>query len=168
MKKWLLTILCSVPLAMQAQKVQLIEADSPITIQARQTQTEVRPGWRIVDIQLKKHVTRYLYGRHSTQLTDDGQPRFLIQPSASETLIDYAIIRLQEKKSYRRLPNAMLTANAYTRITLTDFEIMPGEAEAFLCRPRKPLPRGEYILVSLTQEPVAPLGDYMVYPFQVP
>ena len=153
---------------MQAQRVQIIVSGNPVTVQAVQTQAEVRAGWRIVDIQLKNRVTRYLYGRHSSQLTDDGQPQFLIQPSTGETLVDYALIRLREKRDCRRLPAALLMANPYTRIEPADFEITPVQGDAFACRPRQPLPRGEYILVSLIQQPIAPLGDYSVYPFQVP
>lgn len=168
MKKWLLTLLYIVPLGVQAQRVQFVVSGTPVTIQPVQTQTEVRAGWRIVDIQLKNRVTRYLFGRHSSQLTDDGQPRFLIQPSDGETLVDYALIRLREKRDCRRLPAALLMANPYTRVEPSDFEIAPAQDDAFECRPRQPLPRGEYVLVSLIQRPIDPLGDYLVYPFQVP
>ena len=168
MKKWLLTLLYIVPLGVQAQRVQLMVAGNPVTIQAVQTQTEVRAGWRIVDIQLKNRVTHYLYGRHSTQLTDDGQPQFLIQPSAGETLVEYALVRLREKRDCRRLPAALLMANPYTRLEPADFEITATRDDAFACRPRQPMARGEYILVNLAQQPIAPLGDYIVYPFQVP
>ena len=73
MKKWLLTLLYIVPLGVQAQRVQLVVSGTPVTIQPVQTQTEVRAGWRIVDIQLNLRMARrswtmpsYAYARNGT------------------------------------------------------------------------------------------------------
>ena len=59
-------------------------------------------------------------------------------------------------------------ANPNTRVEPSDFEIAPAQDDAFECRPRQPLPRGEYDLVRLIQQPIGSLGDYLLYPFQVP
>ena len=69
MKKWLLTLLYIVPLGVQAQRVQLVVSGTPVTIQPVQTQTEVRAGWRIVDIQLKDVRARLARERITLELT---------------------------------------------------------------------------------------------------
>ncbi len=154
-------------LSLPAQRVQIMMAGNRASMAPQQTQTEVKPGWRIVDIQLKSHTTRYLFGRHASQLTDGERPTFVISPSEKETLVDYALIRLVEKKTYRKLSAPLLRDNAYTRFEPAAFEIRPDGDDSFVCTPRQPLVRGEYILVNLAQEPQGELGDYSVYPFRV-
>ena len=154
-------------LSASAGHVFLIIGENRVELTAQQTQTEVRAGWRIVDIQLKGRTTRYLAGGHSNQLTDGRRPTFIVEPSEDETLVDYALIRLDAKRSYRRLPRAVLRENDYQRLEPEGFEITPEAERAFVCTPRDALQPGEYILVCLTQQPQGDLGDYAVYAFRV-
>ena len=152
---------------LRAQQVELVVGKERVQMAPQQTQTEVKAGWRIVDIQLKDRTTRYLFRRHSSQLTDDARPTFIVTPAEREVLVDYVIIRLVEKKQYRKLPQAVLRDNAYIRIEPSHFEIAPQGKNAFVCTPREPLAPGEYILACLTQEPQGEMGDYLVYPFRI-
>ena len=40
--------------------------------------------------------------------------------------------------------------------------------QGFVCKPRNPLDKGEYILVYLNQTPIGELRDLKVYSIQVP
>ena len=161
----LLLALFSVPVL--AQDIQIKVGDSFYDLPQQQTQTEIRPGWKIVDIQTKSKTTRYLWGGHANQLTDDALPVFAIVPSQQETLVDYAIIRLRTRKQYRWLPKPELMENEYQRLEPNNFKIEPYGREGFLCQPLEELLPGEYILVNLKQQPVGELGDFKVYAFQV-
>lgn len=130
------------------------------------TQTEVRPGWKIVDYQLNDRVTRYLWGAHAIQLAD-AQPTFVITPAADETLYQYAVIPLKCKREYRRLPKLKAKDNNYLRLTPDDFHIEAVGDSSFLCSPLKQLLPGDYFLLNIEQEPQGELGDYTGYPFRV-
>ncbi len=151
-----------------AQTVQLKVADNMYDIPSVQTQGELKPGWKIVDIQLKDKVTHYLLGGHATQMTDDYTPAFVVTPGADETLADYALIRLRAKRHYRQVPKEKLRDNEYTRIEPSAFHIAAYGKDGFRCQPRVPLRKGEYILVNIAQRPIGELGDFMVFPFRVP
>lgn len=150
------------------QRVQLQVADSMVDINAQQTQSELKPGWTIVDVKLKDKLTHYLSGSHAAQMTDNRTPVFMIEPAGNEVLADYAIIRLQRKRNYRKLPKTELRENKYTRVEPAAFDIMSDGGDGFLCRPLGALKEGEYILVCLSQTPTGSLKDLKVYPFQVP
>lgn len=167
MKTKLLLAGLLIPTFMFARKVQLSVAGNWVEIQAQQTQSELKPGWTIADIKLKDKLTRYLNGSQSTQTTDDGSPSLLIEPGDREVLVDYAIIRLSRKKFYRKLPKAVLSENAYIRFSPEHFHIHPEGDMGFVCIPRMPLPKGQYIIVHLSQHPIGELQDYLVFPFQV-
>ena len=153
--------------SLNAQQVSIRVGESLMKITPKQTQTEVRPGWRIVDIQLKDRTTRYLFGRRSNHFTESARPTFLIEPAEDETLVNYVLIQLTEKKQYRKLPHSSLRDNNYLRIEPQHFDIKPQGDSGFICTPREELTRGEYILVCLTQQPLNELGDVLVYPFRV-
>ena len=166
MKKILTFLTLFVALNVQAQKVEIAVDNNWAEIPAQQTQSELKPGWKIVDYQMKSRLTRYLSGGHATQLSDSSRPTFRVTPGAEEVLFDYALIRLKGYKNYRKLPKAQLSCNDYTRLELNTFDIK-AESDAFICQPHRQLLPGEYILVSLSQKPIGDLGDLLVYPFCV-
>lgn len=148
----------------RAQRVEIAVEGSWAEIPAQQTQSELKPGWKIVDYQMKSRLVHYLSGGHASQLADGNRPVFRVTPSEKEVLVDYALIRLKGLKYYRKLPKVKLTDNEYIRLELNSFELR-AEGDAFVCQPHQPLAPGDYILVNLTQQPVGELGDLLVYPF---
>jgi len=166
MKKITSLLLLLLPLSVGAQKIEISVQGNWAEIPAQQTQSELKPGWKIVDYQMKSRLTHYLTGGHATQLSDGNRPMFRVTPGPDEVLVDYALIRLKTKKYYRKLPRPQLIENIYTRLEPKFFDIK-AESDSFICQPREPLPAGEYILVHLAQRPVGELGDLLVYPFSV-
>ena len=166
MKKLTYILFLMLPLCCGAQKVETTVADNWVEIPVQQTQSELKPGWKIVDYQMKSRLTHYLAGGRATQLSDGNRPMFRVTPGPDEVLIDYALIRLKAKKYYRKLSSPQLIENIYTRLEPKAFTIK-AESDSFICQPREPLQPGEYILVNLAQRPVGELGDLLVYPFSV-
>ena len=164
----LLFILLFLPLQVWSQRIWLMVGPGFIEVPAEQTQTEVRPGWRIVDIQLRDHTTRYLQGRVARQLTDDRMPLLRVMPGHGETLVDYALIRLRQKRSYRQFSHPELRMNEYLRIEPANFSISVLNDSVFECRPNASLTPGSYVLTNLAQKPLGEMGDYTVFPLQVP
>lgn len=164
MKKIACLFALLLPLLLHAQKVETAVGNGWAEIPAEQTQSELKPGWKIVDYQMKSRLTHYLSGGHATQLADDDRPVLRVTPAPDEVLADYALIRLKQYKNYRKLPKAKITDNTYIRLDINSFE-MHAEGDAFVCQPRSPLKNGEYILVCLSQKTIGELGDLLVYPF---
>lgn len=158
----LMAVFCA--LIARAQRVEIAVEGSWAEIPAQQTQSQLKPGWKIVDYQMKSRLVHYLSGGHASQLADGNRPVFRVTPSEKEVLVDYALIRLKGLKYYRKLPKVKLTDNEYIRLELNSFELR-AEGDAFICQPHQPLAPGDYILVNLTQQPVGELGDLLVYPF---
>jgi len=150
----------------KAQKVEIAVGENWAEIPAQQTQSELKPGWKIVDYQMKSRLTHYLSGAHATQLADGNRPVFRVTPAENEVLIDYVLIRLKEAKSYRKLFKSHLIENNYTRLEPNSFDIK-AESDAFICQPHQPLQPGEYFLACLSQKPIGELNDLLVYPFRV-
>lgn len=161
-------ILSFIPVCLYAQQVELKVADNFVKLAAEQTQSELKPGWIIFDIKMKDKVTHYLDGGHSSQLTDDNMPEFHIIPAENEVLADYAVIRLLNKKYYRKLPKSNLLENDYKRVEPASFFIKSDGDNGFVCHPLEALTKGEYILLNLKQKPIGDLEDLKVYTFQVP
>ena len=153
-------------LNVQAQSVEIAVGDSWAEITAQQTQSELKPGWKIVDYQMKSRLVHYLSGGRALQLADGNRPAFRVTPSEKEVLVDYVLIRMRQHSSYRKLPKAKLMDNEYMRLEPKDFDVR-ADGDAFVCQPRLPLAPGEYILVNLSQQPIGDLGDLLVYPFSV-
>lgn len=164
MKKIICLLAFLSALSTYAQRVEISVADRWAEIPAQQTQSELKPGWKIVDYQMKSRLTHYLSGGHATQLADGNRPAFRVTPGEKEVLLDYAIIRLKSYKSYRKLPKVQLSDNEYIRLEISNFNIK-AEGDAFVCQPLQPLSPGEYILVSFSQKPIGELQDLLVYPF---
>ena len=166
MKKILCLFALFCAASVHAQTVEISVGGNWAEIPAQQTQSELKPGWKIVDYQMKNRLTHYLTGGHATQLSDGDRPMFRVTPGSEEVLVDYVLIRLKAKKYYRKLPRPLLIENIYTRLEPKFFDIK-AESESFICQPHEPLQPGEYILVHLAQRPVGELGDLLVYPFSV-
>lgn len=166
MNKILSLVLLLPTLSVLAQKVEISVGGNWAEIPVQQTQSELKPGWKIVDYQMKGKLTHYLSGGHALQLAEGRRPVFRVTPGGKEVLADYAIIRLKATKYYRKMFRPLLIECNYTRLDLNSFEIR-AEEEAFVCQPRQPLQAGEYILVDMQQQPVGELQDLLVYPFCV-
>lgn len=160
----ILILLCSLPV--QAQKVEIAVGDNWVEIPAQQTQSELKPGWKIVDYQMKSRLIHYLSGGRATQLVEGNRPVLRVTLGPDEVLVDYAVIRLKGFKSYRKLPKPGLSDNDYVRLELRYFDIK-AQSDSFICQSHQPLQPGEYILVCLSQKPIGDLGDLLVYPFGV-
>lgn len=148
------------------QRVEIAVSGNWAEIPALQTQSELKPGWKIVDYQMKSRLTHYLDGGHASQLAEGNRPTFRVAPAEKEVLVDYVLIRLKAFKYYRKLPKAKLMDNVYTRLEPNAFDVK-ADGEAFVCQPLQPLQPGEYILVNLSQKPIGDLQDLLVYPFCV-
>lgn len=149
-----------------AQKVELAVGEGWVEIPVQQTQSELKPGWKIVDYQMKSKLTHYLSGGHASQLTDGNRPVFRVTPAEKEVLIDYVLIRLKASKYYRKMFKPLLIECNYTRLEPSAFDVK-AESDSFICQPRQPLQPGEYILANLKQQPIGELQDLLVYPFSV-
>lgn len=166
MKRIITVIAILSSLIAQAQKVEISVAGNWVEIPAQQTQSELKPGWKIVDYQMKSRLTHYLSGGHASQLAEGNRPSFRVTPSEEEVLVDYVLIRLKATKYYRKMFRPLLIENNYTRLEPNSFDIK-AESDSFICQPKLPLMPGEYILACLSQRPIGELGDLLVYPFCV-
>ena len=153
-------------LGVRAQKVEISVGESWAEIPAQQTQSELKPGWKIVDYQMKSKLMHYLSGGHASQLAEGNRPVFRVTPAEKEVLIDYVLIRLKASKYYRKMLKPLLIENDYTRLEPNAFDIK-AESDSFVCQPKQPLRPGEYILANLNQHPIGELQDLLVYPFCV-
>lgn len=102
--------LMSVAAPMRAQQVSIVADGIVFPIEQQQTQTEIKPGWKIVDIQLKSTRQRYLWGNTAKQYTRDTRPQFIID---TDTLLlsDMVVMKLKTKKEYRKIPKAKIQDN---------------------------------------------------------
>lgn len=166
MKKITCLILLLFVLNVRAQKVEIAVAGNWAEIPVQQTQSELRPGWKIVDYQMKGRLTHYLSGGHASQLAEGNRPVFRVTPGENEVLVDYVLIRLKANKSYRQMFKSHLIENNYTRLELAAFDIK-ADGDAFICQPLQPLKPGEYFLACLSQKPIGELSDLLVFPFCV-
>lgn len=149
---------------MHAQQIALISDNEVFPIEEQQTQTEIKAGWKIVDIQLKSTMQRYLWGTTAKQYTHDICPKFAIN---TDTLLlsDLVLIKLKRKKLYRKIQKPTLQDNECIYVDFSTFRIEPYEEESFQIQPIKPLEPGEYIFTWSTITPVGSLEDWIVWPF---
>lgn len=166
-----ITVLACILLAMHAtdtpaQSVSLYSDGKSYPIATQQTQTEVKPGWKIVDIQLKSTLRRYLWGAHAKDLADNTRPQFIVD---TDTLLlsDMVLIKLKTRKEYRRIPEAELHNNKCLYVDFNNFSIEAYGEEAFLIQPLKALESGEYIFAWTSKERAGELEDWFVWPFSV-
>ena len=80
MKKMISFVLLLFALVAKAQKVEILVGGNWAEIPAQQTQSELTPGWKIVDYQMKSKLTHYLSGAHAAQLAEGNRPVFRVTP----------------------------------------------------------------------------------------
>ncbi|MBQ0049595.1 MAG: hypothetical protein KBT12_05095 [Bacteroidales bacterium] len=144
----------------------IVVADSAWQMAPQTTQTEVRPGWQIVDVKLKDKTTRYLWGNASRQMADTATPTFVVDPG-SATLADFVIIPLRQKREYRRFPHPDFRQCEHIAFDLDAAEVRLRADERFSVTLRQALRPGEYVVVNLKAAPLNESGDMEVYPFSV-
>ncbi len=149
-----------------AQSIYLDTQPAPVQIESQLTQSELKPGWKIVDIQLKSKISRYLWGAKSRQYSDTPRPSFIIDTD-SLLLSDLVLIRLKPRREYRSIPKPNVHDNKCIFVDLNNFRIEASGEEAFRITPLHDLTPGEYIFTWLTASPIGELGDWTVYPFTV-
>lgn len=149
-----------------AQRISLQDGEQVYPIQSQQTQTEVKPGWKIVDLQLKSKWAKYLWGTKSKQLIDTPSPQFIIDTD-SLVLSDLVLIKLKTKKEYRSIPKPLLQDNKCIHVDLSTFSISAYRKDDFLIQPITPLEPGEYIFTFTTLSPVGDFSDWIVWPFSI-
>lgn len=148
-------------------RAEILMGTQVVELPLQTTQTEIKPGWKIVDVQLKSKMVRYLWGAHASQPADDVQPVLYITPADGETLYNYALMPLKKRREWRQFSKPQLKDNKLTRITPDDFSITIKGDSTFCCKPLQSLLPGEYFLVNADQEPIGKLGDYQGYSFRV-
>ena len=150
----------------KAQTVSVVSDNRTFAIESQQTQTEVKPGWKIIDLQLKDNYQKYLWGTKAKQLVDSRRPQFVVD---TDTLLlnDMILIKLKTKKEYRRIPKAQVYANKYIRVDLSTFNIDIVGEDNFIIRPTQELEPGEYIFTWPTRATLGELQDWIVWPFSV-
>lgn len=146
--------------------VSILVGDSTFEIQPAVTQTEYKPGWKIVDVQTKGKYTRYLWGLTSRQVTDDRKPHFHIDASRCK-LSDLLLIKLKVKRGYRQFPKANLTDCNGMAADLDKMVIQLVNDDTYLIYPKESLLPGEYVLVDKNAKPVNDMGDVETFPFTV-
>lgn len=159
---------CLCALLCRAQECELQVAGHWVSLRAEEMQTEIKPGWSIAGKKLKDTRVLYLWGRSALQMTDDRRPVLRVHPADQETLVDYALLRLKQRRDHRRLPKDELRDNTYVRLEPEHFDIRVEGDDAFVCTPRVDMSAGEYILVCLTQTIQEGQAGYRVFPLRVP
>ncbi len=149
-----------------AQRINLLDGQEVYPIQSQQTQTEIKPGWKIVDLQLKNKLSKYLWGTRSKQLIDTPTPQFIIDTD-SLVLSNLVLIKLKTKKEYRSIPKSKLQDNDCIYVDLKTFSISPYRKDHFLIQPLTPLSPGEYIFTFTTLSPIGEFSDWIVWPFSI-
>lgn len=149
-----------------AQSVTIMEDGHSFVIEPQQTQSELKPGWKIIDLQLKSTVRRYLWGATAKQMSNSPQPKFIVD---TDTLLlsNMVLIKLKGKKEYRRISKPQIHDNKCTFVDLSTFSIDAYGDDLFLISPVQPLKPGEYIFTWTTLSPIGELADWLVWPFSV-
>lgn len=151
---------------LHAQSVDIFTDGKLFRIDEQTTQSELKAGWRIADIQMKSTIQRYLWGTRAKQLVDNNPPQFVVN---TDTLLlsDMVLIKLKKKKEYRKVPRPEVKNNQCLFVDFNSFDIQPYGDECFIVRPLKVLEPGEYIFTWTTGAKVGELEDWKVWPFSV-
>ena len=163
----IISILTCMVISLQAQTISMMSGDKPLPIEVEQTQTEIKPGWKIVDVQLKSKVIRYLWGAKAQMLSDDNTPRFEVD---TDTLLlsNLVLIKLKKHSQYRTIPKPQISDNQLTFVDLQHFSITASkDDDKFLIQPLQPLESGEYILTWFGTPGIGDFKDWLVWPFSV-
>lgn len=155
------------PLSARSQsEVSILVGDSVCSIEPVTTQSEYKPGWKIVDIQTRGKSSRYLWGKHSRQFADDRQPAFILRTGQGK-VNDFAVIRLKQKKEMRQFPSHNLIECGHRPIDLDLMDIVPQQEGVYRVRFRTPQQPGEYVILNMKSAPLNDMGDVKVYPFTI-
>lgn len=152
--------------SVHAQSVTIMEDGNSFLIEPQQTQSELKPGWKIIDVQLKSKIRRYLWGATAKQFSSNPQPRFIVDTDTLQ-LSNMVLIKLKGKKEYRRVPKPQIHDNKGTYVDFSTFSIDAYGGDLFLISPLHPLEPGEYIFTWTTLSPIGELSDWLVWPFSV-
>lgn len=148
-----------------AQKISIDVDGTMVEIQSQQTQTEIKPGWKIVDIQLKSKLVRYLWGKQARVFSDEKRPAFLVTPAEEGVLSDLVFIKLKQKNEYRRIPKSIILENNVVPVDLSNFDIKVQGDSTFMIRPRQDMEPGEYVMTWLNAPLIGEYEDWTVWAF---
>lgn len=164
----LFLLLLTLPFHAHAQSITLVDNGIETRMEKEQTQTEVKPGWKIVDIQLKSKLQRYLWGAHSQVYSDSREPQFLV---TTDTLLlsNLVLIRMVPKAQYRKIRKPVVQDNEPLFVDLTSFSIQPykDQEDAFLIQPTTPLAPGEYLFTWFGAPCIGKFEDWNVWTFTI-
>lgn len=171
-RRIVLLLLLVVPFAVFAQRriqsspISIVVGDSLYEIAPVVTQSEYKPGWKIVDFQTNGKMSRYLWGKHSRQYADDQQPCIIIY-AGNYKLNDFVLIKLKEKRDYRKFPSHNLYECDFRRFDLDLVAVKILDDDKYEARFHSPLVPGEYCITNLKYDPENDFCDVVVYPFTI-
>ncbi len=165
---FLCLIICSASHAQKLNTVAWMSINNQLyELNGVSTQTEIKPGWKIADIaETKAKSQRYVWGPRSRQLAESNRPTFVLKTQGG-TLHDYLIVKMKQKKQYRKFPKIKLEDCNPLYIDLTTFRIELLPDERYKITPLQPLSPGEYVIVDTSAKPSNEYGDITVYGFTV-
>ncbi len=172
MKRLFILLFCVFSLSARGQEnsqvanVFMFVGDSIYRIAPVVTQTEYKSGWKFLDIQTDGSMTRYLWGKHSRQMADDRQPRLIIDTKRYK-INDFIVIKLKEKKQYRKFISHSIFECEGRIIDLDYMAISSLGGSKYEIKPHVPMEPGEYVIANLKLEPTNEYGDIHVFPFTI-
>ena len=150
-----------------SDKVWIDINDSLYAISPVQTQTQIKPGWKIADVaQTKSKKVRYIWGKNSRQMADTNRPTFVVKVTDG-TLHDFVFVKLKEKKEYRQFKKSQIADCSPLYIDLHTFRIELRKDDRYAITPEQPLAKGEYVIIDTSAKPVNEYGDIICYGFTV-
>lgn len=157
------------PLGVKAQSISFVDTNRTlIDIEPQTTQTQIKPGWKIVDVQLKDKLTRYLWGAHAQHYIERGRPEFVVK---TDTLLlsHLVMVQLREKREYRQMRKPHLHENDLTFVELKTFSISQYEdsEDTYIIRPTEDIQPGEYFFTWYGAATVGKMEDIVVWPFTI-
>lgn len=157
------------PPAVKAQSISFIDPNRAlIDIEPQTTQTQIKPGWKIVDVQLKDKLTRYLWGAHAQHYIERGRPEFVVK---TDTLLlsNLVLVQLKEKREYRQMRKPHLHDNDLTFVELKTFSISQYEdsEDTYIIRPTEDIQPGEYFFTWYGAATIGKTEDLVVWPFTI-
>lgn len=163
----LLPLKLSAQMPAQPDVVWMGIGDSLYAISPSPTQTEVKPGWKIADVaETKSKSIRYVWGAHARQLAEGNLPRLVLKP-VQGTLHDFVILKLKQKKQYRKFAKPKIEDCNPIYIDLHSFRIELLPDGRYSITPHQPMQPGEYVIINTAEKPLNELGDRNVYGFAI-
>lgn len=153
----------------KAQSISFMDSNGTlIGIESQTTQTQVKPGWKIVDVQLKDKLTRYLWGAHAQHYIDKDKPEFVVKTDTM-LLSHLVMVQLKKKREYRQMRKPYLHENELTFVELKTFSISQYEdsEDTYVIRPTEDIQPGEYFFTWYGAATVGKMKDLVVWPFTI-